>query len=360
MARLTDLRALLEGLDEALLRRLLAPYAAFLSRKGAAPDDDVRAWLAALSATPRPDDPAMPVALQHALWFVSALASPEGEGELRALAAERNVRLAAAAGRAAAAAAEAYLDHRALVREARARLCSRTMGFAVAYEAPPSSPLRPLSPAGRAALRRGGARDAAAADATVVSIADTPHDLIVAYERPGAAGVEGHLGTAVVVALFERARRVLSVNAADPEERERLRALFGRVLYGSEAAFRPARRLTGAPFRELGEASLRPAGVEGLAAVRLRSLVVRTAQVGHPVRRAEGPDLAGALSTDEDLRGMLCRGDVVHWALEFFFVGRPPFRVELYPPNGWRLDDRRDAPLVRTFLALRGFLTAGG
>jgi hypothetical protein len=352
------LHALLEGLDEALLRRLLAPYAAFLSRKGAEPDNDAGAWLVALSSVLRPDDPDMPVALQHALWAIAALASPEGEGELRAIAAERNVGLSAPAGRAAAVAAEAYLDHRALLRDARARLCSRRMGLVVAYEAAPDVAPRPLSPAGRAALRRGGDRATDAPDATTVSIADLPHEIVAVYERPGPAGIEGHPETAVVT-VFDKARRVLLINAPDPEEQDRLRALFGRVFYGREAAFRPARCLTGAPFRELGEASMRPSGVEGLAAVHVRKLVVHTARVGHLAFSVEGDDLAGALGEGGPLRELLRLGEVVHCALEFFLVGRSPFRVELYPPNRWRLDDRRDTPLVRSFLALRGFLVGG-
>jgi hypothetical protein len=350
--------ALLEGLDEGLLRRLLAPYVELLAQKGAPPADDMRAWRDALEGALRPDAPDKPAPLQHALWAIAALASPEGEAELRVLAAERGVSLSTAVGRPAAVAAEAYLDHRALWRDARARLGSRRMGLSVIYGAPPDRAPRRLSPAGHAALRRGGVSGEGTLDATIVAITDLPHELVALYERPVPLWTEGPPDAALVV-VFDKVERVLSIDAADPEEQERLRSLFGRVLYGDEAAFRPAQCLTGAPFRELGESSLHAAGVEGLATVHLRKLVVRTADAGHLAFSAEADDLAGALGADGPLRDMLRLGEVAHWALAFFVAGRAPFRAEFYLPNRWRLDDRRDVPLVRSFLALRGFLKAG-
>jgi hypothetical protein len=110
------------------------------------------------------------------------------------------------------------------------------------------------------------------------------------------------------------------------------------------------------PFVERGAASLQASGVEGLAAVRLRTLAVQTFEASHLALRAEADDLADAIGPQGRLRDLLRRGEVVHWALEFFPVGRAPFVVEIDPPNQWRLPDRRDAPLVRRFLVRHGFL----
>ncbi|HEU4532824.1 MAG TPA: hypothetical protein VFS00_01855, partial [Polyangiaceae bacterium] len=275
---------------------------------------------------------------------------------------ERGLELAAPPGRSADAAALAYLDHRALFRDAHARLGSLAMGLLVDYCAPPGRVPQPLSPAGRAALRHGGVgvggEGTGAEGAPAGSIADLAEEIVAVFERPAPPGPSGHRGPPLV-AVFEKARRVLSVNTPDPGEQERLRALFGRVLFGDEAAFAPCRGLSGAPFGERGDAALRTCGVEGLATVRLRKLVVQTSEASHLALGAEADDLADALGPEGRLREMLRLGDVVHWALEFFPVGRPPFLVEVYPPNQWRLGDRRDAPLVRSFFALRGFLTAG-
>jgi hypothetical protein len=152
MVRSPPLRALLEGLDEGLLRRLLAPYAAFCAQKAAAPVGDVPAWRAALARALRLDDPDMPVALQHALWSIGVLATPEGEAELRALAAEKGARLSAPASKTAAVAVEAYLEHRALFRDARAPRLARN--------GPRGRLLGPPRPGSPTALA-GGARGAA-------------------------------------------------------------------------------------------------------------------------------------------------------------------------------------------------------
>ncbi|HEU4538863.1 MAG TPA: hypothetical protein VFS00_32310 [Polyangiaceae bacterium] len=352
---------MLGALDEGLLGRLVAPYGAYLARRGVEFGPGAPADRARLAEALGPGDPDLPLALQHALAALVDLASPEGEAELRALAAERGVELAAAPGRSADAAALCYLEHRALFGDAHTRLGSLTMGLLVDYGAPPGRVPRPLSPAGRVALRHGGVgRDAAGADgAPCASIADAAEELVAVFERPAPPGAPPRRGPPVV-AVFDKARRVLSLSTPDPDEQQRLRALFGRVLFGDEAAFAPCRGLSGAPFRELGEASLRPGGVEGLAAVRLRKLVVQTFEASHLVLGAEADDLAGALGPDGRLGPLLRLGEVVHWALEVVPVGRAPFLVELDPPNRWRLRDRRDAPLVRRFLALRGFLRAGG
>jgi hypothetical protein len=299
----------------------------------------------------------MPAALQFALSAIGDFATPEGESELRALALERGVDVVAAPGSAADAAARAYLDEGILFRDAYARLCSRTMGLFVAFVAPPERPPRPLTPAARALLRRGLAAPDGAAEVRAASIADLAEELVMVLDRPRSAEPQEPPGTPLVAA-FDKGQRVLSTNAATPADQERVCALFGRALYGDERAFAPARCLSGAPLKEAGEASLRPTGVEGLAAVRLRKVVVRTADVTRLALSAEGDDLAGALSAGEPVDEMLRLGEVTHWALEFFLAGRAPFVVEVYPPNAWRLPDRRDASVVRSFLALRGFLTA--
>ncbi|HEU4406813.1 MAG TPA: hypothetical protein VFS43_16215 [Polyangiaceae bacterium] len=347
----------LEGLDEGLLGRLLAPYGAFLARRGADPTSP--GWRARLAAALRRDDPDLPAALRHLLDDLVALATPEGEAELRALAAEAGVALGAPPGRAADAAAEAYLDRRALFRAAYARLSSLTMGRFVDYCAGPDRAARPLSPAGRAALRHGGPGDGGAGEgAPAVSVADGAEELVVVFEPARPAGAPGQRGEPVV-AVFAKAGRTLSLNPPDPGAQERLRALFGRVLFGDEAAFAPCRCLTSAPFGDRGPGALGAAGIDGLGAVRLRKLVVRTPEASHLTLSAEADDLAGALGPEGRVGAMLRLGEVAHWTLEFFPVGRPPFLVELDPPNRWRLADRRDAPLVRRFLARRGFLAAG-
>src|SRR5687767_13600252 len=114
MARPLALRALLEGLDEVLLERLLAPHRAFLARRGVAPGADAAAWRATLLQALRPEDPELPVALQHALTALGDLATAQGEGELRALAAERGLLLDAAPASTANVAAWAYLEQRSL------------------------------------------------------------------------------------------------------------------------------------------------------------------------------------------------------------------------------------------------------
>ncbi|HEU4409121.1 MAG TPA: hypothetical protein VFS43_27940 [Polyangiaceae bacterium] len=347
---------LLEGLDAGLLGRLLAPYGAFLARRAAAAGPGSPARLAAAL---RPDDPELPVALRHVLGALVKLATPEGEAELRALATEAGVTLASRPGRAADAAAEAYLERRPLFRAAYARLASLSMGRFVDYSAVPGRAPRPLSLAGRAALRRGAAdldREGAVG-APVATVADLTEELVVVVDRPAAAGAPWHRGRPLV-AVFAKAERTLSVNTPDPEEQERLRALFGRVLYRDEGAFAPRPRFSGAPFVERGAASLQASGVEGLAAVRLRTLAVQTFEASHLALRAEADDLADAIGPRGRLRELLHLGEVVHWSFEFFPVGRPPFVVEIDPPNQWRLPDRRDAALVRRFLARQGFLVA--
>jgi hypothetical protein len=353
------LSPLLEGLDERLLERLLAPYGAFLAQKGAALGPASPLWRSQLAAALRPDDPELPAALHHALDALAPLATPEGEAELRSLAAEAGAPLRAPPGRAADAAAEAYLDRRALFRAAYARVSSLAMGRFVDYCAGPSRAPRPLSPAGRAALRHGGPGDEGAGEGeTAVSVADGAGELVVVFEAARSAGAPDWRAEPVV-AVFAKAGRTLSLNTPDPGAQERLRALFGRVLFGDEGAFAPCRCLSGAPFGERGPGALGASGIDGLGAVRLRKLVVRTLEASHLTLSAEADDLAGALGPEGRVGAMLRLGAVAHWTLEFFPVGRPPFLVEVDPPNRWRLANRRDAPLVRRFLARQGFLATG-
>ncbi|MCU0686639.1 MAG: hypothetical protein MUF34_31065 [Polyangiaceae bacterium] len=352
------LSPLLEGLDERLLERLLAPYGAFLARKDVAPGPASPAWRAQLAAVLRPDDPELPAALHHALDALATLATPEGEAELRALAAGAGAPLRAPPGRAADSAAEAYLDRRDLFRAAYARVSSLAMGRFVDYCAGPGRTLRSLSPANQTALRHGGPGNQGAGEGEpTVSVADGADELVVVFEPARLAGALERRAEPAV-AVFAKADRTLSLNTPDPGEQERLRALFGRVLFGDEGAFAPCRCLTSAPFGERGPDALGTSGVEGLGAVRLRKLIVRTPEASHLTLSAEADDLAGALGPEGRVGAMLRLGAVAHWTLEFFPVGRSPFLVEVDPPNRWRLADRRDAPLVRRFLARQGFLAA--
>jgi hypothetical protein len=130
---------LLAGLDTGLLRRLLAPHRAFLEAHHLTLGDDTPAWRARLAGALNGDDPALPAALQFALSAVGDLASPEGEGRLRALATERGVTVPIASGRAADLAVWAYLDERALFREAHAHLCLARRGSSGPLPSQPSS-----------------------------------------------------------------------------------------------------------------------------------------------------------------------------------------------------------------------------
>jgi hypothetical protein len=114
----------LAELDAGLLGRLLAPYPAFLEGRRLALGDDTPAWRARLVGVLNGGDRAMPVGLQHAFWAIGSLASPVGEAVLRALAAERGRTVPVAPGRTADVAAGAFLDERALFRDARARVCA--------------------------------------------------------------------------------------------------------------------------------------------------------------------------------------------------------------------------------------------
>lgn len=355
MARSVATPSPLEGLDEGLLRRLLAPFGPSLARLdfgqgvGSPPSPTRIAEALHVGA------PELPVDLQDVLSLVADLATAAGEDELRARAAERGIVLSTATGRAADTAAAAYLDHRALFLDAHTHLASLAMGLLVDYGVASDRAPRPLSTSGRAALRRGVA-DLERAEETAV-VADLIEELVALVERPSVATAP-QARAAPLVAVFAKATRVLSVNTTDPEEQEHLRALFGRVLYRDEGAFAPRPCFSGAPFVERGPASLQAAGVEGLAAVRLRTLAVQTFEANHLALRAEADDLADSLGPRGRVRDLLRLGDVVHWAFEFFPVGRSPFVVEIDPPNRWRLSDRRDAPLVRRFLARQGFLAA--
>ncbi len=357
MARSLASPSPLEGLDEGLVGRLLALYPSYGKRLGAEPGAEARDRRTELFEALRVGAPDLPVALQDALSDLADLATPAGEHELRALAATRGVSLPGAPGAAADAAATAYLDHRALFEDAHVRFSSLAMGLLVDYGAAPDRALRPLSPAGRAALAQAGVGPdlEAPIEAAAASIADLPEELLAVVERPARGAALGGRATPLV-AVFAKAARTLSVNTPDPEEQERLRALFSQVLYGDDDALAPSPPFSGVPFVERGAASLQASGVEGLAAVRLRTLAVQTFEASHLALRAEADDLADAIGPQGRLRDLLRRGEVVHWAFEFFPVGRSPFVVEIDPPNQWRLSDRRDAPLVRRFLVRHGFL----
>ncbi len=359
MARSLAASSPFEGLDEGLLRRLLAPFGPSLARLDFGQGVGSPPSSARIAEALRVGAPELPVDLQDVLSLVADLATAAGEDELRARAAERGIVLSTAPGRAADTAAAAYLDHQALFLDAHTHLASLAMGLLVDFGVASERAPRPLSPSGRAALRRGVA-DLERAEETVAPtavVADLIEELVALVERPSVATAP-QPRVAPLVAVFAKATRVLSVNTPDPEEQERLRALFGRVLYRDEGAFAPRPCFSGAPFVERGPASLQAAGVEGLAAVRLRTLAVQTFEANHLALRAEADDLADALGPRGRVRDLLHLGEVVHWAFEFFPVGRSPFVVEIDPPNRWRLPDRRDAPLVRRFLARQGFLAA--
>ncbi|HEU4404490.1 MAG TPA: hypothetical protein VFS43_04275 [Polyangiaceae bacterium] len=159
MARPLVPPALLAGLDASLLARLFAPHRAFLEVHGLAPSDDSPTWRARLGGALNEGDRTLPVALQHAFWAIGPLATPEGEAELRALAAERGRAVPVAPGRAADVAAWAFLDERALFRHARARVCAPATAPATVHGTPSGWGLRSLTPAGEPAPHPGRADD---------------------------------------------------------------------------------------------------------------------------------------------------------------------------------------------------------
>lgn len=113
---------MLAAFDAGLLARLLAPHRAFLEGRRLALGDDTPAWRARLAEVLTEGGAELPAALQYAFLAMGDLAGPEGEGALRALAAERGVDVATAPGRPADAALWAYLEQRPLFRDAHARL----------------------------------------------------------------------------------------------------------------------------------------------------------------------------------------------------------------------------------------------
>lgn len=150
----------LAAFDARLLARLLAPYLAFLEARRLALGDDTPAWRARLAEALTEGGAELPAALQYAFLAIGDLASPEGEGVLRALAAERGVEVATP-GRAADAALWAYLEQRALFRDAHARLVAPAGGSLAAESALGGGRPRPLPPTSEAALRQAWAGDGA-------------------------------------------------------------------------------------------------------------------------------------------------------------------------------------------------------
>ena len=228
--------ALVAGLDPRLLARLLAPHRAFLEARRLALGDDTPAWRARLADVLNGNGPGLPAALQFALCAVGDLANPEGEGALRALAAERGRAVPVAPGRAADVAAWAFLDERALFRMTRARLRAPAAAPAVVYGAPLGVAPRSLSPAGEAALRRGLADDRGElGGGRVVLVADLREELVVLeFARPSTAPERAR---APELAIVHKTTGALAAKTPDTEHRRRMRSLFGRVLFGDDWAF---------------------------------------------------------------------------------------------------------------------------
>lgn len=178
----------------------------------------------------------MPVGLQHAFWAIEPLASPQGEAVLRALAAERGRAVPVASGQAADVAAWAFLDERALLRIARARLRAPAAAPAVVYDAPSRVAPRSLSPAGEAALRQGWADDLEdRGRGRVVLVADLLEELVVLAFARSSTAPEG--ARAPELAIVHKATGALAAKTPDAEHGRRVRALFGRVLFGDDRAF---------------------------------------------------------------------------------------------------------------------------
>jgi hypothetical protein len=237
MARPLLPTSVLAGLDARLLTRLLAPHRALLEGRRLALGDDTPAWRARLGEVLSEGGADLPATLQFAFSAIGDLATPEGERELRALAAQQGIDVAGALGHNADVALWAYLEQRALFRGAHGRVCTPRAGSFAVYTAPTGLVFRSLSSAGEAALRRGWAGDGTGdSGEPLMTILDLAEELAVTFGRAAPTRASETKGRPVVVVL-EKATGTLLVNAPDPERREGVRALFGRVLFGDEGAF---------------------------------------------------------------------------------------------------------------------------